>query len=193
VYKLNRRVTVRRYEATQNEIGGLVAVQTGAWSKWAEVQDRTGNVSRSSDQDQWQYDHVVVMRYEPNRQTRSNDVIFYENVPMRINSIQIRNEGAKSWEYIQCSKIDENINNDAPMDTDTIKVFNYVGDGSTNTFSDALLEGKQAFGIFKDGIQYVIITSGSPTGKQALFDSAAGSVEFEYTIESGEVVTIMYY
>ena len=193
MYKLNRRVTVRRYEATQNEIGGLVAVQTGAWTKWAEVRDRDGNVNRSSDQDQWQYDHVVIMRYEPTRQTRSNDVLFYENVPMRINSIQIRNEGAKSWEYIRCTKIDENINNDAPMDTDTIKVYNYVGTGEYNQFTASLLIGKDAFGIFKDGVQFVIIDSGTPTGKQALFDPAAGSVEFEYTIENGEVITVMYY
>jgi SPP1 family predicted phage head-tail adaptor len=193
VYKLKRRVTIKRFESTQNEIGGLVAVQTGAWNKWAEVQERTGNSVRNYAQDQWSYDTVVIMRYEKERPTRSNDVIYYENTPYKINSIQIKNEGAKWWEYIKVTKIDEDINSDAPMDTDTIKVLNYTATISQTDFEFPQLIGKTIFGAFKDGIQYVVITTGTAEGKQVLFDASAGALFWGIPFEPDEVLTILYY
>lgn len=193
MYKLNRRVTIKRFESTQNEIGGLVAVQTGAWNKWAEVQERTGGSVRNYDQDQWVYDAVIVMRFEVERQTRSNDVIYYENTPYKINSIQIKNEGAKRWEYIKATKIDEDINSDAPMDTDTIKVLNYTATETLANFEFPQLIGKTVFAAFKDGVQYVTKTTGSPEGKEVVFDATAGSLIWGIPFENGEVMTILYF
>ena len=110
------------------------------------------------------------MRYEKERPTRSNDVIFYESTPYRINSITIKNEGAKSWEEIKVTKIDENINSDAPMDTDTIKVLNYTAPAQIIATEFPELMNKTIFGAFKDGVQYVVLTSGSPVGKGYLIN-----------------------
>lgn len=193
MYKLNRRVTIRRYTTSQNAIGGLQAVQTGAWNKWAEVQERSGNITRDYNQDQWSYDTTIIMRYEKERPTRSNDVIFYESTPYRINSITIKNEGAKSWEEIKVTKIDENINSDAPMDTDTIKVLNYTAPAQIIATEFPELINKTIFGAFKDGVQYVVLTSGLPVGKQVVFDQAEGSLLWGIPFETGEVMTILYF
>jgi len=193
VYKLNRRVQIKRYTTSQNAIGGIVAVQTGAWNKWAEVQERSGNITRDYNQDQWSYDYTIVMRYEKERPTRSNDVIYYDNIPHRINSISIKNEGAKSWELIKVTRIDENINSDAPMDTDTIKVLNYTATETIQFFEFEQLVGQTVFGAFKDGVQYVVINTDTAEGKQVYFDNATGGLKWGIPFEADEVMTILYF
>lgn len=110
MYKLNRRISIHRYTTTKNEFGGLVAEETGVWTKWAEVRDRLGSPRNDYQQREWTYDQIFVMRWEIARQTRSNDVIEYEGQFYKINSIQVRTEGAKDWEFITATKLDESIN-----------------------------------------------------------------------------------
>lgn len=109
MYKLNRRVTVRQWAASQNSIGSPVQVQVGSWSKWAQVEDRFGNQQVQSDQQVWVYDNKVVMRYEKSRPTLSNMTLDYEGTRMLINSVEIKTEGYKAWEICRCSKVDINI------------------------------------------------------------------------------------
>ena len=193
MYKFNRRVTINRYTTSLNEFGGLVSVLTGSWSKWADVENRDGSTAKSYDQNQWTYDQNFVLRYERERPTRSNDVIEYESQFYKINSIQIRTEGAKSFEYIKATKLDESINSDAPMDTGNIKVYNYIAEGGEYQFTYNGLVGKNVFGAFKDGIQYLVITSGSPVGKEVLYNSATGEFTWGAYFEVNEVATILYY
>lgn len=193
MYKLNRRVTVKRYTTSQNEIGGLVAVLTGSWTKWADVFDRTGTMQKQYDQSQWSVDNIMVMRYEEDRALRSNDVLEYESENYRIDNIQIRQEGHKYWEYVQVTKIDEDINSEAPMDTGNIKVFNYTATGGEYEFIEPLLIGKSVFNVFKDGVQYVIITTGPIDGKVCDYEDSTGTFTFGTLFEPGEIATILYY
>lgn len=193
MYKLDSRVNINRYTTAKNEFGGLVAVLTGSWSKWAEVQDRTGSSAQSYQQTQWSYDNVIVMRYEIERPTRSNDVVEYESQFYKINSIQIKSEGFKMWELLQVTKIDESINSDAPMDTGNIKVYNYIAIGGEVDFTYNGLIGKSVFGAFKDGIQYLVITSGTPVGKEVKYNASTGNFTWGTAFEPNEVATILYY
>jgi len=193
VYKLNRRITIYRYTTVKNEFGGLVAVETGNWTKWAEARDRQGTPRDDYQQREWTYDQVFIMRYETERPTRSNDVINYEGEFYKINSVQIRNEGNKEWEYIQAIKLDESINSDAPMDLNQIQVYNYLGIAGETTFTYNGFIGRHVFNCFKDGIQFVIITSGSPVGKEVLVDSTTGELTWGLQFEDGEYATVLYY
>lgn len=193
MYKLNRRITIYRYTTVKNEFGGLVAVETGNWTKWAEARDRQGTPRNDYQQREWTYDQVFIMRYETERPTRSNDVINYEGEFYKINSVQIRNEGNKEWEYIQAIKLDESINSDAPMDLNQIQVYNYLGVGGENTFTYSGFIGRHVFNCFKDGVQFVIITSGSPVGKEVLVDSTTGELTWGLQFEDGEYATVLYY
>jgi hypothetical protein len=193
VYKLNRRITIFRYTTVKNEFGGLTAIETGNWTKWAQAMDRQGTPRNDYQQREWTYDQVFVMRYEVERPTRSNDVINYENEFYKINSVQIRSEGNKEWEYIQAIKLDESINSDAPMDLNSIKVYNYTGQGGEYNFTYTGFIGKHVFNAFKDGIQYVIITSGVPVGKEVLLNDITGELTWALPFEDGEIATILYY
>ena len=193
MYKLNRRITIYRYTTAKNEFGGLIAVETGNWTKWAEARDRQGLPRNEYQQSQWTYDQVFIMRYETDRPTRSNDVIAYENEFYKINSVQIRSEGNKEWEYIQAIKLDESINSDAPMDLNTIQVYNYTGIGGETTFTYGGFIGRHVFNAFKDGIQYVIRTGGVPVGKEVLYHDITGEMTWAIPFEDGEVATILFY
>lgn len=192
MFKLNRRVTVRRYTGIKNEFGGLIPVQTASWSKWADIVEQAGSNVNNYQQGQWSYDTTITMRYEKARPTKSNDVIEYDSNTYKINSIAIETEGAKSWEKIKVTKLDDNINSDAPVDTDSIKILNYVGVGGEVSFTNSLLIGKNIFAAFKDGIQQVIVTSG-PVGKEVSIDIVTGEVVFGIQFETGEIATILYY
>jgi hypothetical protein len=193
VFKLNRRITIYRYTTAKNEFGGLIPIETGNWTKWAEVMDRQGTSRNEYQQRQWTYDQTFIMRYEIERPTRSNDVIAYENEFYKINSVQIRKEGRKDFEYIQATKLDESINSDAPMDLNTIQVYNYTGIGGETTFTYGGFIGRHVFNAFKDGIQYVIRTSGVPVGKEVLYDDITGEMTWGIPFEDGEVATILFY
>ena len=193
MYKLNRRITIYRYTTAKNEFGGLIAVETGNWTKWAEARDRQGLPRNEYQQRQWTYDQTFIMRYEIERPTRSNDVIAYENEFYKINSVQIRKEGRKDFEYIQATKLDESINSDAPMDLNTIQVYNYTGIGGETTFTYGGFIGRHVFNAFKDGIQYVIRTGGVPVGKEVLYDDITGEMTWAIPFEDGEVATILFY
>lgn len=193
MYKLNRRITIFRYTTAKNEFGGLISVETGNWTKWAEARDRYGLPRNDYQQRQWSYDQVFIMRYESERQTRSNDVIQYENQFYKINSLQIRSEGNKEWEYIQATKLDESINSDAPMDLNTIQIYNYIGiDGNTSFINTALI-GRHVFNCFKDGIQFMIINSGTPVDKEVLVNTTTGELTFAVQFETNEIATVLYF
>jgi hypothetical protein len=79
------------------------------------------------------------------------------------------------------------------MDTDTIKVLNFTATETISSFEFNELVGQTVFGAFKDGVQYVVITTGEPDGKQVLFDTMGGGLIWGIPFEVGEVMTILYF
>jgi len=204
VYKLNRRVTIRRWTTIKNEFGGLTAVEVANWSKWAEVRasnwvnldiynTRSGNINNDYQQGKWEYDATIILRYEKERPTRSNDTIEYDGSVYNISSISIYEENAKNFEVLKCTKIDSSINDDAPLDTGAIQVYNYTGIGGEVDFTDSILIGKHVFGCYKDGILFTMITTGIPIGKQVLYTDTTGKFTWGIQFEEEEIATILYY
>lgn len=195
MYKLDRRVIIRRWSSIQNTSGGNIATQVASWNKWAEVQERSGSVGDNFQQRTWTYDTTIVMRFEKERPTRSNDTIDYEGTRYEVQSVSIKREGHKQWEVIRVVKLDVDINSDAPVDTDNIKVLNYTGVATENTFTSALLIGKTVFGAFKDGIEFRVLTSGSVNvnQKEVLFNTLTGQLTWSVAFYPGEQATIQYY
>lgn len=194
MYKLNRRVTVRRYTSVKNDFGGLTSVQTASWNKWAQVEQRNATELATLQQQVWEYDQRFILRYEVERPTKSNDLLEYEGRLYVINSVSINSEGFKAFEVIRCQRIDTNINSAAPVDNDSIQVINYTGIGGETTFTNTLLIGKNVFAAFKDSLQFVIKpvlpTSGQ---KEVNINAATGLITWGVEFVAGEVATIIYY
>jgi len=194
VYKLNSRVTINRYTTAKNEFGGLIPIIDSQWSKWAEVQDRSGSSTNDYQQSQWTYDSVIVMRYEKERPLHSNDVIVYEGYNYKINSIQIRKEAAKSWEYIQATKLDETINSDTPMDTGSIQIYTEIPAENDYIITVNSLIGRTIFGVFKDGVLYTQVASfGAPENKEVIVNTTLGTFTFSTIFSGSEVMNVQYF
>lgn len=103
---MNRRISVRVTAATQNDQGGNEAAIIDSWEKWAHIENRTGKNTDPYQQQVWQYDYKITMRYEVSRPTQSNYEIVYGNEVLKINSVSIENEGFKQLEVCRCSKVD---------------------------------------------------------------------------------------
>jgi len=112
VKQLNRRVTVIVPGVTINDQGGPEASVLDSWEKWAQVENRSGSNSFQNQQQTWQYDYKIIMRFETSRPTKSNYEIEYENYRLKIESIEIDSEGYKGYEILRCSKVDEFITTD---------------------------------------------------------------------------------
>ena len=204
LYKFARRVKINRWANTINEFGGLEPVIADYWYKWAEVRasnwinldmynTRSGNINSQYDQNKWDYDTTIILRYEKDRPTRSNDTIEYEGTYYIINSISVNNEYSRNYEVLKCSKIDANINGELPVDNNTIQIVNYTGVGEETSFILGQTIGKTAFAIFKDGIQQTIVNNDMPVGKQVYFNSTTGEFTFGTQFELDETATVIYY
>lgn len=108
---LNRRGEVIVIGSAQNDQGGNIpgGVEVDRWEKWMHIEDRSGGNSFPYQQQVWEYDAKIIMRYERTRPTKSNYYIEYENARYKINSVSIDSEGYKGYEVCRCSKVDANI------------------------------------------------------------------------------------
>lgn len=71
----------------------------------------------------------------------------------------------------------------------------YTGVGGEDTFTDALLVGKTAIAIFRDGIeQSKLLLTGTPINKEVLFDATTGTLTFDAgnPLATGEEVAVLY-
>lgn len=71
----------------------------------------------------------------------------------------------------------------------------YTGVGGEDSFTDALLVGKTAIAIFRDGIeQSKLLLTGTPINKEVLFDATTGTLTFDAgnPLATGEEVAVLY-
>jgi SPP1 family predicted phage head-tail adaptor len=192
--KLNRRITVRAWGFTQDIIGGIVKAETGAWTMWAQVDERSGGSFRDHNQMIWDYDYKVTVRYENSRVIGSNNTLDYGDYLLKINNTSIKNEGFHKYLEMRCSTVDDNTatgGGGSVTPLPQIRVYTYTGIGGEYGFT--ALAGKTVFGVFKDGIAYDIITTGTPdSAKKEVLITAGLVFTFAFPFYAGETCNVQY-
>jgi len=79
-----------------------------------------------------------------------------------------------------------------------IKTFDYYGIGGEDNFTQISLpdlRGKTIIGAFKDGIEFALLLTGTPSvlAKEVLYDSTTGSFTWSIPFEPGEHSLIQYF
>lgn len=107
--RYNRIVWVVEIASAQNDQGGNIpgGIEVARWKKWAAIQDRSGSNQFTNQQQVWDYDYKIMMRFERTRPTKSNYMIEYEGHRLKIESLSLDSEGYKDEEVCRCSKVDE--------------------------------------------------------------------------------------
>lgn len=192
MYKLLSVATVKRYSTIQNSTGGNVLVLAGSWNKYTEIRQRSYSATFQFSQPRWEYSHLFIQRYEQSRPTLSSDVIYYEGYRHKITGIVIETEAGKRYEKIYASRIDSNINEDSPMATDNVKVYEYTGIADEYSFTATELIGAKVIGAFKDGTQYMVTDNENLTNKEVSIDVTNGFVKWSTPFEAGMKAMIQY-
>jgi hypothetical protein len=73
-----------------------------------------------------------------------------------------------------------------------ISRFTYIATGGETSFVVGDAVGQNPICLFKDGIQYTLVSPGPPTDKRFIFDSPTGTVSFEQPCEVGEILFFLY-
>lgn len=71
--------------------------------------------------------------------------------------------------------------------------FDYTGIGAEISVTDSSMQNKRIIDVNIDGVSYAeIITSGVPTGKQALYDSLTGTITWSQPLDPEVKVFVLY-
>lgn len=74
-----------------------------------------------------------------------------------------------------------------------VKRYEYTATGGEDSFADVLLQNKDILDVVVDGVgRSRLITTGTPVGQEALYDSTAGSITLPGTMEPDTEVYVLY-
>lgn len=196
--KLNRRITVRGWGVTQNEIGSPVADEVAAWQQWAQVEDRSGVQVNPYNQSLWQYDYKITVRHERTRTIGSNYTIDYDGKRLVVNSISHKSEAYRQYDVLRCTAIDDSTgtgSGGSVTPLPQIGVYDYTGVGGEDEFTASVLTGRYVFSATKDGAGFVILRETgtlSDEFKGVINTKATGKMQWSVPFEPGEKATILY-
>ncbi len=105
---LNIRVTIKQWNFLQDAGGGSYYDERQSFDTWANKRNVSGSQFNSEAQQQWQYNTVFTVRYNP--AIKSNFTIDESNGQRwDIDEIKVVNEGYKAMMELRCTTSDINI------------------------------------------------------------------------------------
>ena len=107
--ELNRRITIKTTTYDQDAGGGISADETESYILWAKVEERSGVANSSNEQQIWNYDYRITVRYEKSRIIKSNQTIGFDGKTLSVNSVSFEKEGKRWYTILRCATTDTNI------------------------------------------------------------------------------------
>lgn len=104
-------------------------------------------------------------------------------------TVEMRRTGSTSIVYVPTPN---------PLNSNKVKRYPTIGNSlgvsvGDTSFSSSLLIGKDILEVVKDGLgQAILITSGTPVGKEAKYTTSTGTIEFAVQFEAGEEAYVLY-
>ncbi len=98
--EMNCLVQVQSVLVTQDGDGNIIAVPSGAWVKWAKVQQDSGSLLISQGMSNFMESFRLEMWYERNRPIQANYLITYNGKTMKVYNVRLDNEGNRMKETI---------------------------------------------------------------------------------------------
>jgi SPP1 family predicted phage head-tail adaptor len=194
VFKGNRRVQIRRSGYVQNNSGGNVETLVSVWEVWADVKERRGSPAEFNQKDVWTYDYEVMKRYERTRPTKSNDILIYDGVRHKINSVSVTSEETKDFEKIRCTRVDNNINSNAPA-INMLPTQLVITATGVNSYTNSSLIGAFISLLTVDGLENEKKSTSTLDSQEKEFyhNQANGNLLFSTTIAAGAKIIVHYY
>jgi SPP1 family predicted phage head-tail adaptor len=103
---MRNHIVIKQYTSTQDQGGGPQSVLANTYTVWARVENRNGGSQSTEGQLQWNYDYRITIRYDKLKAIKQNDQVEYDGKTLLINSLQIEDEGKKTYLNLRCSTLD---------------------------------------------------------------------------------------
>jgi SPP1 family predicted phage head-tail adaptor len=186
--EMRHLVNILEYSYITDIYGGSSPVLSNSTNAWAKVEWRNGGNSIISGQKVWNYDYKITVRYDSN--ITSDNTVVYDGQELAIVSIETKSEAQKRFMILRCNKVEQDIG--GIVINGAVYRVDGFGDGSTNVVFTQLI-GKRLLTVHYDGIGFgSIITVGTPTAKQVLFNSATGTLTTAMPIEPDQTVYVLW-
>jgi len=189
---LDCRPIFENWTYTQDAGSGNVKTIESNFFQWAKIENRTGGQILNQDQQQWQYDSKIIVRYNP--AIVSTTTMVYENARYTIQSLSIDSEGTKRFMILRCVKVAGDVVNGGTIIPafGPAYVYNYDGTGGEDSFTGPI--NKTVFGATKDGIAYEVIFTGTVDAakKQVLYTASTGLFTWSQPFAVDEHAIIQY-
>ena len=172
---------------TQDAGGGNIKKLDNSFLAWALVEDGGSNRFVGESKVQWTVDLKVTVRY--NNLITHTTTLIYNNSRYMINSLTVTDD---RFQVLTCSKLVGNIAGGSIKPFSMAYVYNFTASGGETGFTNPSLIGKTLLGVFKDGIAYKVIYTGTPQPKEVKYTSTTGNFEFGDPFFDDEVSIVQY-
>jgi len=192
ISELDRRITIKTYVFGQTESGGVIKALSNSYSVWANVKQKSGSRSLDNNQISYQEVYEIKTRHEASRLKNLTDEIVYEGSILSIHEIKEDSEGKKKYNLIEAYSTGSNISSSTDINT-VVDMVHYEATGGEFSLQDNKLKGKTLLLVFRDGVEYYPITTGTASNKKTLYNAVAGTLEFDNNLlplRTGEVVDV---
>lgn len=190
--KLNDRITIQAATLTPDGAGGNTEVWVDAITVWAEV--KPGSSSRTFDRLGTQIYSDVRFRIRSGTGVGKRNRVVFDGRVCQIEGISDYLD--QEFQFLDCvySEAATSVSSGGGSGTVASGLqAKYLTVVIGTTITDATLAGKTLVNIYRNGIAPEIITTGTPTGSQVLWDSSTGEFTFGLALGSGEYVYVIYY
>ncbi len=107
--QLNRRIDIKSNDYNQDAGGGVSAEEVDSYTLWAKVEERNGIPTFGYEQQIWNYDYRITVRYEKSRIIKSNQTVGFDGKTLSVNSVSFEKEGKRWYTVLRCTTIDNNV------------------------------------------------------------------------------------
>lgn len=189
-----RRVTFNKYNYGVDQQGGNIKAISSTYTVWAKVTQTSYERSLNNGQLNNPNTFRITKRHEVSRPVSPDDEIIYDDRPMIINSIEIDNEGRKRFDIIIATKTASTTSATQDITQTVASTVHYVSPGNEYSVPTGQLNWNIPL-VFRDGVQYTVLLSGVPAGKQVLYTQSTGVFLFSTAgpaLQAGDVVDIYF-
>ena len=181
------RPLFENWSYTQDAGGGNIKRLDSSFNLWALVEDANSSQFVAESKQQWTFELKITTRY--NFYIFPTTTIIWNNSRYSINSITQTDD---RFVELRCSKLQGNLAGGVLKPFTMAYVYNFTATGGELGFTNPSLIGKTLLGVFKDGIAYKIITTGTPAPKEVKYTSTTGAFEFGDPFFDDEVAIVQY-
>lgn len=103
VGKLNQIITVNTLSNTVDVGGGVSRSVASSFDLWAYVENKTGQANFIEGQRQAEYDYKITCRWYAAKEVTTAKTITYGSKTLKVQSVQIKDEGKQKWQIIKCT------------------------------------------------------------------------------------------